>query len=235
MRFGLVNNSTSILADITFWTGADSSTFTVADRTRGVNEWYRIVNQRIWRASGKWQFDDSNYSTLPIATADLVDGQEDYSLPSVAQKLMSVEVLDDNADWQLLTPYDPEQLPYADEEFEETNGSPRFYDVMGNSIRLKPAPASGDVTLTSGLRLTLSRNISPLATSSSSPGFTEDLHRIIPIGVSYDYLISNNGNPDQLNRLSSRIRKYEKMIDDFYGTRNLDDPVKFMPRQDSKV
>ena len=55
------------------------------------------------KVTGEWEYDDSNYTNLPEATADLVDGQRDYELPSTAQKIDRVEVLDNALNSQKLS------------------------------------------------------------------------------------------------------------------------------------
>ena len=103
--------------------------------TRLINIWYRRANSWIWEVTGTWEYDDSNYTNLPVATTDLVDGQRDYELPSSAQMVMRVEVLDSDGNWRLLTPFDETQVKdQAMSEFYETAGLPVYYDLKGRSI-----------------------------------------------------------------------------------------------------
>ena len=70
--------------------------------TRLLNVRYRMADNEIWKAAGDWDFDDSNATTLPVATTTLVAAQADYALPSTARKIERVEVLDSDGDYQLV-------------------------------------------------------------------------------------------------------------------------------------
>ena len=70
--------------------------------TRLINDRYNQVSNKIWKMVGDWEFDDTNQTTLPIATADLVANQQDYELPSSAQKLERVEVKNQDGDYVVI-------------------------------------------------------------------------------------------------------------------------------------
>ena len=93
----------------------DTTIYPIEDFTRNANNWYRRVNSWIWQVTGEWEYDDSNYTNLPEATANLVNGQRDYELPSTAQKIDRVEVLDNSGNSQKLTPIDKSQENILDD------------------------------------------------------------------------------------------------------------------------
>lgn len=128
--------------------------------TRMINSWYRRVNSWIWEVTGTWEYDDSNYTDLPIATTTIVNNQQDYEIPSTAQKIDRVEVLDIGGNYQLITPIDKSQIKTsAMSEFQETAGMPRYYDLVGRSLLLYPKPDTTKVTDTKGLKIYFSRDI----------------------------------------------------------------------------
>src|SRR3989344_5051717 len=75
-------NYSQITADVLFLCGTTSASYPLADITRNVNIEYNNISRLIWESQGSWQYDDSNATTLPIAKATMVHGQQDYSLPS---------------------------------------------------------------------------------------------------------------------------------------------------------
>lgn len=198
---------------------------------RSANAWYRKADTWIWEASGTWEFDDSNWTTLPIATQDLVDSQQDYELPSTARKMDRVEVKDSNGDFYPVKPIDKSQI--TDEaltEYRETNGLPEQYDLMGRSLILYPAPDSGDVTTSSGLKMYVGRDISEfsLSDTSTEPGFDNHFHRIISLGAAYDYCLTN-GVEDRKRELRQEIEQLRQEMAKHYGSRHRDMKPKIRP------
>ena len=105
--------------------------------TRLLNVRYRMADTEIWKATGEWDFDDSNQTTLPVATTTLVGGQHDYTIPTTGRKVERIEVKDTNGNWTQVEEIDKSEFHgQAMTEFESTNGLPRYYDMVGNSIYL---------------------------------------------------------------------------------------------------
>lgn len=198
--------------------------------TRYVNEWYRRVDSWIWQSVGDWEFDDSNRTTLPIATTDLVDEQQDYEIPSTARKIDRMEVLDSSGNYQLVKPIDKSMI--QDEsmtEFLETPGMPEYYDTLGRSIMLYPKPNDGDVTLTNGLKLYYSRDIVQFSSSAATrePGFDNHFHPIISKGASFNWKSSKGlaGASDLKREIfgDTRVRGDEGLkgeLKEFYASRH---------------
>lgn len=227
------NPQNSIVHDILYWTGADTSTYKLSDITRDVNEEYRVVNSLIWQASGEWEFDDSNYSTLPIATANLVDGQDNYTLPTRAQRLLRVEVKDKDGNWHWVEPLDQSDLKKeAYEEFQETDGLPKYFDAVANAIILKPAPAGSQVTTTDGLRVWISRDIKTFNTTTTtrSPGFDVKFHRLLSLRPAYNFLLINEASQPKLDRILGKIREMQEGLIEFYGSRHEFRKSRILPR-----
>lgn len=201
-----------------------------------INAWYRKADSFIWEATGAWEFDDSNRTDLPIATTDLVDDQRDYELPSTARKVDRVEVLDDSGDWSMAYPIDKSDITTtAMEEYEETNGLPEYYDMVGRSILLYPKPASGDVTTTNGLKLYCSRDIVAFSSSATTrePGFDNHFHRICSIGAAYDY--ANSRGYSSVSRLKRDLNELKAEIQTFYGTRHRDRKTRLDVQEGSNI
>lgn len=190
----------SIIADIDFLCDTSAFSYPITDKTRNANRWaYKALIAQI-KGSSRWQADDSNFTTLPWLTTTLVAGQADYILPSNLLRIERVEIKDSAGNYKRLTPFDARDIRGGYDEFQETSGEPMYYDLVGNSLVLKPAPAAASVTTAQGLKIQILREIDIFTTGDTTqePGFSEPFHRIVSLGASYDYLISR-GDYDKAN------------------------------------
>jgi len=239
MKFNDETNKQGIIQDITHWTGADTSTFPMDERTRMVNEWYRLTVARIENYSSQsWRFDDRNFSTIPITETDLKDGYEQYQLPHEARRVLQVDVKDSDGEWHKLEHidmFDMDGIAYS--EFFDEKGFPYYYDLMGDSIYLKPAPDSSQVTTSSGLRMYVTRGISEFSASDTStePGFQRSLHRILSLGPSYDYLVANGAPNEQTAKLGSRLKTYQDVLAELYSSRPVEGKTRIRPQRKSMI
>ena len=205
--------------------------------TRMINVWYRRVNSWIWNVTGTWEYDDSNWTDLPIATTDLIttpgSEQQKYVIPSTAQKVDRVEVKDSDGDYQLLTPIDKSQIKTsAMSEFQETAGMPIRYDLLGRVLVLYPKPKDDSVTKSAGLKLYFSRDIDEFVSTDTTkePGFVRSFHRILSLGAAYDYAIGYEMNT-KANFLKGQINELVEELQDFYSGRHRDMPARISPKR----
>lgn len=232
------NKEESIIHDISFWTGTDTSTFTMEERTRSVNEWYRVVNKEIWQSSSFWQFDDSRYSTLPIAEADLSDSATNMEMPSSAQSVEHAEIKDKDGNWRQAQIMDRSQVDMSFSEWRDEKGFPDAIHLLGRSMYFKPPVDGEQVTTTSGIRLWLARGISTFSTSDTTtePGFDEDLHRILSLGASHDWIIAREGsNSNRVNAIQGKLNTYLQKLREFYGQRNKSANTRIIPSRTDTV
>jgi len=233
----------SLYHDCLFRLGIGSSDTTTypfdPDFVRNANIWYRKVNSWIWRVTGTWEYDDSNFSDLPIATRTLVDGQQDYEIPSSAQKIDRVEVLDSDGNYRRLTPIDKSQIKSQSmSEYFETAGLPIKYDLIGRSIFLYPKPSSDNVTLAAGLKVYFSRDIDPFDPDDDDgsdvdhkrePGFVSNFHPLLSMGPALDY--ARVYMPDKVAQLASEIGQMKKNLEEFYSDRHRDMSARITPNK----
>lgn len=203
----------------------DTSSYTIHDFIRNANAWYRKANSWIWEASSIWEYDDANQTTLPIATTNLVAAQQDYELPSTAQRVIRVEACNSSGDWVQLKQIDQSEISDAMTEFQETDGMPYYYDVIGSSLMLYPAPSASDVTLAAGLKLYFARDISEFSVTQTDtePGFADNFHRVLSLGAALDYLYAGY-DPDDISRVNhirAQIEELKEEMHNFYGTRDI--------------
>ena len=217
---------------------SDTSSYTIHNFIRNANAWYRKVNSWIWEATSLWEYDDSNYANLPIATTNLVDEQQDYELPSSAQRIMRVAIKDDSGDWHLLSQIDQSEIGDAMSEYLETAGLPSQYDIIGRSLMLYPKPSSSDVTLSSGLKIYLAREIDEFTVTDTDtePGFDSNFHRVCSLGPAQDYLLSNFDPDDiyRINKIAAELKDMKEGIYEFYGARNIAKKDKLNPSNEGE-
>lgn len=211
-------NIGDIKSDVYLLAGATSATYLNADLIRNVNVAYQDVARIIWESAGGWQYDDTNATTLPIAKATMVHNQQDYELPSTAQKVHRVEVKDGSGNWLKLDPLDIHDMSVAAPELlGGSAGTPVYYDLIGRSIMLYPTPHSASVTLASGLAVYVDRDVTNFATTAttSTPGFATQFHRLLSYAAVLDFV----QDPTQRNFFIQQRDRMEKGLTRFYGKR----------------
>jgi len=230
MVFSDTTTKQGIIEDIDFLVDTDATSYTLLDKTRNVNRWQDKAVGLILEADGDWQFDDSNYTTLPIGTTNLVNGQQQYTFDDSFLKILRMEYLDNDGIWTTLKPIDEHQIKQGLEEFNKTNGSPRFYDKIGDAIFLYPAPATANVTLTAGLKAYFQRQSEDFVSTDTTrvPGFANIFHRLLSLGPALDY--ANIHKPDRTVVLQNQITVLEKNLKEFYGKRERDVKKQLRPR-----
>lgn len=183
----------------------------------------------------KWQWDDPNYTDLPIATCTMVSGQEDYILPgsttsadaSTLMKITKVTVLDNSGKEVVLDPTDESEARLN--SIYTVGGIPSKYRLIGNTIKLFPKPLSGSVTLTNGLKAYFQRSPEPFTSSDTTkqPGLPEPFHRMITLEASMDYA-GSRGLPN-MDYLQGKLTELKTILDGFYG-RNWDSTPRLKTR-----
>jgi len=215
----------------------DTSQYPIVQFIRNANVWYRKASSWIRANSGTWEYDDSNWTSLPEATATLVDDQHDYSLDVTTQEVERVEILKQDGLYQQLKPVDQSQLKgTALPEFYKTKGIPKYYDVRGFSLYLYPAPDQSLVATTEGITLYFSRDIKEfgITDTSTEPGFSGDYHRIISLGAAYDYCLSN-GIEDRKTGIKNEIVELKNDLIQLSEVRDRDFGNRLIPRDDDGI
>lgn len=182
----------------------------------------------IWEATTGWQYDDSNATNLSIAQSTLVHRQQDYSLPTTAQRVDRVDIKDNGGTWHKVEPIDSRDVLYQGmASFESSPGLPMYYDLIGRSIMLYPAPSSASCTLASGIAIYVEREVTNFATSASSstPGFPVAFHRLLSYAAALDF------SQDEVQRKFLQQQKYrlEQGLIKFYSKRDVEYPTRIVP------
>ena len=106
---------------------------------------------------GNYQFEDSNQSTAPIETINLVSGTSRYALGDLTSELLNflrVEITDASGLDILIYPNRLSNINEAYNEYYKDNATPAEYFKIGKYIDLKPAP---NYSATAGLKIYFDR------------------------------------------------------------------------------
>lgn len=206
-------------------TDTDSTSLTNANLLIYLNQALEEIIGKIIGLDGSWQFDDSNFSSLPIGTQALVANQQDYSFDQDFLSIERVEVKDSAGKYQLLSPIDQSRISEALTEYQNVAGMPNEYDKIGESIFLYPAPAAGSVTLAAGLKVYFQRTASvftsaELTTGTKVPGFASPYHHILAYKAAMPYAVSYK--KDRVPLFLNEINRLEIALLDHYAKRERD-------------
>lgn len=232
MVFSDTSGNTGLVQDVDFICGTDSTSYPLADKARNMNRHYYKAVIDALKASGRVQFDDHNFTTIPEYEFDLVNAQSQYSLPTNLLKLWALEIKDSNGNYRRLQPIDINDpaMKSTITDFMETDGLPAFYDLRGDSFYLYPAPATASVTTSSGGKIYFSREIDSFtaADTTQEPTIAEPFHRLLSLGASYDWLVLNS-TQDKADRVLQQYEQLRSEMREFYGDKNRDEQVAIRP------
>lgn len=200
-------------------TDSDTTSFPTATRLIYANSAQADIAGTIIGADGRWQWDDTNYTSLPIGTTDVTSGTQDYEFDDSFLRIERVEIQDDNGDWHKLEPIDKADISVAVDEYQSTNGTPTHYDKIGDSVFLYPTP---DFSVTDGLKVHFQRNSVDISSfGATSPGFYPAKHMILAYMISIPYCVTYK--KDRVGLYEQKVREMREDIIDFYGQRSEDE------------
>lgn len=251
MDFNNTTEENGIVQDIDFMVNSTRATYSLKRIASDANRAMDEVVSIILGADGRWQFDDTNYTDLPIGTTNLVANQQDYSFDPEQIDITRVECKDQNGMWQYLSPFDQRDLTppgtanipntgltatgtfggnnYSLTSFMEQAGTPIFYDKIANSIFLYPKPSYNS---SGGLKVYFQRKpyYFQSTDTTTQPGFAKHLHKIIPLKCAYMYAVSKILASSKIQQLQIQIQAWEQKIKDFYASRKKDEKVVMVAR-----
>ena len=205
---------------------ADSTSYPAATMLRRVNSALETLVSKIINAAGTWEYDDTNYTDLPIGKGTLVEGQSSYSFASKYLQIKNIKILDaDGTTWHLIHPIDQSQVGYPLEDELITDGLPYRYDKLGDTINLYPAPTASDVTLASGIKIEFTRTAdlftsAQVTTGTKEPGIPSPWHVTIAKMAALPYCKSYK--KDRVAQLQRDIEMETKELINHYGQRERD-------------
>jgi len=222
MEYSNDTTKSGIIQDIDFLLNLDEpATYDIKHKTRNVNRAYDRVVSLILQADGRWEWEDTNKTDLPIAIADLISGQRDYGIDTTFLRITKLLVKDRADNWQILTPVDENDPEGRDIIEERAEGVPQRYIKKANSIFLGPKP---NYSSTNGLKIHFQRNVDYFTSDDSSkkPGFAEPFHRLLSLYAAYDWCLANNLG-GRMGILTNEIAKMEVALIEYYSSRSRDE------------
>jgi hypothetical protein len=195
----------------------------------------------IFRADGRWQFDDRNHTDYPIITTNIVANQRDYSFTvdgnsNLILEIQKVAILQSATAtvYQEIEPVDAQTEKQSHFVANDTTrvGVPWKYDKTANGIFLDPIP---DYAATNGLKLYISRegNYFTVADTTQMPGFAGIFHEYCVLRPAYQYAYRNGLT--NANALREEMLLMEKEMEEFYGKRAKDERFVMTPKKNNYV
>jgi hypothetical protein len=214
------------------------------------NDAYDEVIAEILRNEGTWIWDDFNEGNtrLPVAsqTLTVTAGSEvsNYALPngssnsgladsdaSTFLRLIKVQVKDAAGYFQNLLPIDEGAFDQPLETVFATPGFPQYYDQVGTSLILYPAPLAARVTATNGLKITFQRDKVDfvVADTTKQPGFPSIYHYLLPLIMSETWAAIKGMK--QLPFITAKKMKFMQNLGWGVANRNKDLPQRVISQQ----
>lgn len=238
MQFRDTTNRTGIvelLEDLTNTQTSSTSSYTLATKTRDINDAYSSFQMMASQYSGTWQSDDTNHSDYAEMYGSLVLGQQDYTFTedengNQVQDIFRVECKDANGNWQLLTRYDENDETTALEAQATFTGTPNRYYLTANGIFLDRTPSYNS---TNGLKIYFSRSPSFFTTSDTTkePGIPLPFHRYLAYLPAYWYWLPRDSNKASLYK--SEVDRLELQAKTHYSKRTRDIKPRLVVKQRS--
>lgn len=180
---------------ITFLTSVDTSVFTNDNRLLSINDHLNRIQTSILRSQDEWDFDDKNNSDLPILTADIVAGQQYYTLPTGMIDMKRLEISFDGTNFHKAMPLDINERQTDTSNISDFSSNEPYYDlVASDTFTLYPVPTAN---VTGGLKIWISRTpveftSAELTTGTKEPGFESLFHQLLAYGPAMDFCMARN-------------------------------------------
>ena len=217
----------SIIHELWDLCDSDIDGMPLATAVRRVNAMYEELVALIINADGTWEFDDSNYTDLPRGKGTLVEGQENYTFASQYLQISQIEILDTNNRYIKIKPLDktelgdlsPQEYFGVDSSGNPKKGFPQYFDQIGRTIFLYPAPSSANITLANGLRVWFKRTIDLFTTADTTqePALPSTHHILLAYMAAIPYCMKYK--PTRVAWLEKKTDEMKSTLMKHYGQR----------------
>lgn len=181
----------------------------------------------LYTADGRWQDDDPNYTTIPEDTTNLSNGVSDYQLGRDHVFIQGFEVMDSAGKYYPIYPIDYSDIREVGSsvtEYAGDPGLPSHYDVKGDIVTLYPAPATGSVTMTEGLKVIYKRESDYFVSSDTTKEIgVPRMFQDIPCLFACSEYAKMNIIKEKARELDNEIIKRSQELKAHYSSRNIDD------------
>lgn len=209
-------------------TGAIQNNSSLLDKfTSLLNYGVDRTSVKILENDGRWQYDDNNHTDFPEATTNLTNNVQKYRLEKTFMKIEGFEVMDSNGDYFKINPIDKEEIRrmgYSVSTFFDVAGIPQYYDLDGDTVTLYPAPATGSVTMTNGLKVLYQRPSSYFVSTDTTKEVGVATPFIdMPVLYACQKFCKQNSMRDKARELDAEVLKREDELEKFFSNRVKDD------------
>ncbi len=236
MQFSDTTFNTGIVEQTRDKARVDSGQWATSKIVNSCNNWLNHIFTRGKVLDRKFQLDDTNHTALPEGTTALVSGQASYSFLTDQQgnritNLTAVSLIEIATNIETkLYPIDLGNSNYNFASFAVTAGTPTRYDkVADNIIRFDLVPNTADAAKYK-IKYYFQRAPSYFvaADTTKQPGVADDLHEGFVVKSAYDaaYTLGLSNLPI----LTAELAKQEQVIDDYFASRETDEPNKIIPK-----
>lgn len=206
---------------------ADTISYPATTLLRRTNKNYELVGGWLINADGIWEWDDSNYASLPIGTYTLVNNQRSYTFAADFLNLLEVSVMNSNGVYVKIPQFDPFVETLSVEElYGTTTGFPQVFDMVSDdTIKFYPNISSTYVTLASGMQVKFKRTIdlytsAQVTTGTKEPGFASPWHYILSYMDAIPFCAVYK--KDRVPVYMAEVEKMKKELIAHYSKRNKD-------------
>jgi len=143
--------------------------------TNFLNEGYSNYTNIVITMDGKWQYDDSTYTTYAIAQTNVVANQSDYTFDASFIQILGIEVQLEDGTWKVLNEVDESSFAQMKKSMTQeyiNTGTPTSFNKTANSLFILPAP---NYSKTNAIKVKFQRppNYFVYTDTTKEPGFTE--------------------------------------------------------------
>lgn len=225
---GLIQNCEILLFGDSGYTQISSNPNRLLTFTNLINRALDEVSGLIMQSDGRWQYDDTNFSDLPIGKTLLVNGQQQYQLSTSHLKIIRIEILGKDGKYYRIDPLDQADIKnMALSEYMNLAGKPLHYDLMGDSIYLYPVPQTNYVTMIDGMKIYYQREPSYFVSTDTTkkPGIASIYHELVTKIACLNYSIARQ--LPQKKDLQEQVQMLKAGMTDFYTRRQPDERPAF--------
>ena len=221
MEFSNTTTEIGIIQEIDRICGTTNNTYSLKAKTARANAAIDRFVFLALKADKRWQFDDLNKTDLPIGTANLVSGQQDYEFADEILVVQKVLVKDSSGNWSELTPVDMKDTDGKNIWTLPSNnsGTPTKYIKFAHSILLDPIP---NYDSANGFKVVFKRNAVKFVSTDTTTecGLPSIFHPYICRLAALPFLIEKNlPHKGDINAL---VRIDEQAIEEYFSIRNQD-------------
>ena len=216
-----------INAECRLLTDSDTTSYPAADLLLRINKNYEQVIGWLINADGIWEFDDSNYGSLPIGVYTLVNNQRSYTFAADFLDLLEVSVMDLNGIYRKIKQFDPfTEIGSVEELYGTVTGFPQVFDMVSDdTIKFYPNISSTNVTLASGLQVKFKRTSdlftsAQVTTGTKEPGFASPWHYILSYMSAIPFCAVYK--PERVPVYEREVERMKKELIKHYSRRNKD-------------